>query len=272
MACSFVPGPPIGPSSIRHARHARIDTARPAIFPAPAVRHDHARDHRRTPRSGRAAHRRRVPPPDRGPSPLRGDAPAGAGEHAERCADELDGQWAGAFPLHVAEAPGRPVRVTSTASSTSTSASATPARWPGTRPPADGRRRQRQVARGITTMLPTEDAVVVGEELSRRFGLPQWQFTLTATDANRHALRYARHLTGRPQGPGASTTATTAASTRRSRRWTTAGGPWPAPRQHRAAGRSRGDDGGGRVQRPRRRWSERWRSGDVAVRARRAGA
>lgn len=50
---------------------------------------------------------------------------------------------------------------------------------------------------GITTMLPTVAAVDVSTELARRFGLPFWQFTLTATDANRHALRYARALTGR---------------------------------------------------------------------------
>src|ERR1700754_400245 len=53
--------------------------------------------------------------------------------------------------------------------------------------------------RGITTMLPTEDAAWVGEELARRFGLPRWLFTLTATDANRTALRVARLLTGRPK-------------------------------------------------------------------------
>jgi glutamate-1-semialdehyde 2,1-aminomutase len=47
-------------------------------------------------------------------------------------------------------------------------------------------------------MLPTEDALWVGEELTRRFGLPRWVFTLTATDANRAALRLARQLTGRP--------------------------------------------------------------------------
>ncbi len=56
-----------------------------------------------------------------------------------------------------------------------------------------------QAARGITTMLPTEDAVWVGEELTRRFGLPRWMFTLTATDANRAALRLCRQLTGRPK-------------------------------------------------------------------------
>ncbi len=54
-----------------------------------------------------------------------------------------------------------------------------------------------QLARGITTMLPTEDAAWAGEELGRRFGLPRWLFTLTATDANRAALRLARQLTGR---------------------------------------------------------------------------
>jgi glutamate-1-semialdehyde 2,1-aminomutase len=52
---------------------------------------------------------------------------------------------------------------------------------------------------GITTMLPTEDAAWVGEELTRRFGLSRWLFTLTATDANRTALRIARLLTGRPK-------------------------------------------------------------------------
>jgi glutamate-1-semialdehyde 2,1-aminomutase len=52
---------------------------------------------------------------------------------------------------------------------------------------------------GITTMLPSPDAVRVGEELTRRFGLPRWQLAMTATDANRFALRFARHLTGRPK-------------------------------------------------------------------------
>jgi glutamate-1-semialdehyde 2,1-aminomutase len=56
-----------------------------------------------------------------------------------------------------------------------------------------------QAARGITTMLPTEDALRVGEELERRFGLPRWQFALTATDANRFVVRLARHVTGRPR-------------------------------------------------------------------------
>ncbi|MEP7091692.1 MAG: transaminase [Nocardioidaceae bacterium] len=52
---------------------------------------------------------------------------------------------------------------------------------------------------GITTMLPTGDAEWVGAELARRFGLPLWSFTLTATDANRWAIRLARLATGRPK-------------------------------------------------------------------------
>jgi len=55
----------------------------------------------------------------------------------------------------------------------------------------------RQARRGITTMLPSEDSIWVGEELARRFGLPYWQVALTATDANRFAIRLAREATGR---------------------------------------------------------------------------
>ena len=54
-----------------------------------------------------------------------------------------------------------------------------------------------QLKRGMTAMLPTEDAVIVSRELARRFGLPLWQFTVTATDANRHVIRYARLITER---------------------------------------------------------------------------
>jgi len=56
-----------------------------------------------------------------------------------------------------------------------------------------------QLARGITLMLPSEDALWVGEELTRRFGVPRWQFALTATDANRFTIRLARLVTGRPK-------------------------------------------------------------------------
>jgi glutamate-1-semialdehyde 2,1-aminomutase len=55
----------------------------------------------------------------------------------------------------------------------------------------------KRVKEGITLMLPTEDGAFVGEDLKRRFGLPYWQFTLTATDANRFSIRIAREITQR---------------------------------------------------------------------------
>src|SRR5579862_2752882 len=57
----------------------------------------------------------------------------------------------------------------------------------------------KRVREGITLMLPTEDSLWVGEELKRRFALPYWQFALTATDANRFAIRIAREITRRPK-------------------------------------------------------------------------
>ena len=57
----------------------------------------------------------------------------------------------------------------------------------------------RRSREGITLMLPTEDSIFVGEDLKERFGLPYWQFTLTATDANRFSIRIAREITQRPK-------------------------------------------------------------------------
>lgn len=54
-----------------------------------------------------------------------------------------------------------------------------------------------QAGNGLTTMLPGEDAVVAGELLAERFGLPFWQVATTATDANRFVIRWARAITGR---------------------------------------------------------------------------
>ncbi len=62
----------------------------------------------------------------------------------------------------------------------------------------DAVRRHLDVQGGLTTMLPTEDAAFVGAELARRFGLPYWQFALTATDANRWVLRMCRMVQRRP--------------------------------------------------------------------------
>jgi glutamate-1-semialdehyde 2,1-aminomutase len=54
-----------------------------------------------------------------------------------------------------------------------------------------------QIDKGITAMLPSENAAIVSDLLRDRFGLPLWQFTVSATDANRHVIRYARMITGR---------------------------------------------------------------------------
>jgi len=56
---------------------------------------------------------------------------------------------------------------------------------------------QRQATRGFTTMLATADAAAVGAALSERFGLPFWQFAMSATDANRYIVRWIRAATGR---------------------------------------------------------------------------
>lgn len=58
---------------------------------------------------------------------------------------------------------------------------------------------QAQIAKGSTYMLPTTDSITAAELLQQRFGLPTWQFTLSATDANRHLIRYARHVSKRPK-------------------------------------------------------------------------
>lgn len=67
----------------------------------------------------------------------------------------------------------------------------------GHSPPAIAEMLARRGAEGLTLMLPSEDAAVVGAELARRFGLEVWQTATTASDANRFVLRWARGLTGR---------------------------------------------------------------------------
>jgi len=57
----------------------------------------------------------------------------------------------------------------------------------------------RQLKRGATMMMPTEDSLWIGAELSRRFGQRHWTLTTSATDANRAAIRIARMITGRPK-------------------------------------------------------------------------
>ena len=72
----------------------------------------------------------------------------------------------------------------------------------GHSPPPVARAIRRQSARGLTYMLPSEDAAAVGSLLAQKFGLPHWQVATTASDANRFALRVARAVTGRRQDPG----------------------------------------------------------------------
>jgi glutamate-1-semialdehyde 2,1-aminomutase len=69
----------------------------------------------------------------------------------------------------------------------------------GHAPPAAVAAIRAQLERGLTFMLPTEDALSVAAELARRFTLPYWQLALTATDANRAVIRIAREITGRPK-------------------------------------------------------------------------
>jgi glutamate-1-semialdehyde 2,1-aminomutase len=105
-------------------------------------------------------------------------------------------RWAGGFPIYAAEASG--ARITDVDGHTYVDLClGDTGAMPGHGPPAVVEAVAAQLGRGITTMLPTGDAGWVGEELARRFGLGRWTFTLTATDANRTALRLAREVTGR---------------------------------------------------------------------------
>ncbi|OJW73782.1 MAG: aspartate aminotransferase family protein [Sphingomonadales bacterium 63-6] len=67
----------------------------------------------------------------------------------------------------------------------------------GHSPPPVAEAIARQASRGLTYMLPSEDAVAVGEELATRFRLPFWQVTASASDANRAVIRWCRGITGR---------------------------------------------------------------------------
>ncbi len=107
-------------------------------------------------------------------------------------------KWPGGFPLFVREASGSRFVDVDGHEIVDFCLGDTGA-MSGHAPPATLRAIAAQAARGITTMLPTDDALWVAEELSRRFGLPSWQFALTATDANRFTIRLARHVTGRPR-------------------------------------------------------------------------
>ena len=108
-------------------------------------------------------------------------------------------KWAGGFPLFLAEARGSRVTdldghtyIDFALGDTGAMAGHSPA------PTIAAVRRQLEEVGGVTAMLPTPDAAWVAGELTRRFGMARWSFALSATDANRWALRLARLVTGRP--------------------------------------------------------------------------
>jgi glutamate-1-semialdehyde 2,1-aminomutase len=107
-------------------------------------------------------------------------------------------EWAGPFPVFVAEAEGAHFRDVDGREYVDLCLGDTGG-MTGHGPKAAVAAIAEQAARGITLMLPTEDSIWVGAEMARRFRLPFWQFCLTATDANRFAIRLARAITGRPK-------------------------------------------------------------------------
>jgi hypothetical protein len=107
-------------------------------------------------------------------------------------------RWAGAFPLFVERAEGARFTDVDGREYVDLCLGDTGA-MTGHSPAAAVEAIRAQLGRGLTFMLPTEDGIRVSEELARRFGLPAWQMAMTATDANRFAIRIARHVTGRPR-------------------------------------------------------------------------
>ena len=105
-------------------------------------------------------------------------------------------KWAGPFPVFVARACGAHFTDIDGHDYVDLCLGDTGA-MTGHSPEGSTRSVAEQLHRGISFMLPTEDSIWVGEELQRRFGLPYWQFALTATDANRFSLRLAREITAR---------------------------------------------------------------------------
>jgi glutamate-1-semialdehyde 2,1-aminomutase len=109
-------------------------------------------------------------------------------------------KWVGGYPLFYAEARG--ARITDVDGNEYVDfALGDTGSMPGHSPEPTVRAVARRIGDlgGVTTMMPTEDSIWVAEELRRRFGLPYWQFALTATDANRFALRIARQIQRRPK-------------------------------------------------------------------------
>jgi glutamate-1-semialdehyde 2,1-aminomutase len=109
-------------------------------------------------------------------------------------------KWPGGFPIHFVSAHGAEIEDADGLRYADFCLGDSGA-MAGHSPPATvaAVRRRLEESGGATTMLPNEDGATVGEELARRFGLPLWQFTLSATDANRFVLRLCRQVTRRPR-------------------------------------------------------------------------
>ncbi len=63
--------------------------------------------------------------------------------------------------------------------------------------PAIGRAIAERYEQGTHFAAPTEDAIVVGEELARRFRLPRWRYTNSGSESTMDAIRIARAFTDR---------------------------------------------------------------------------
>src|ERR1700690_2071612 len=107
-------------------------------------------------------------------------------------------KWAGAYPVFVTKAKGAHFTCADGGEYVDLCLGDTGA-MTGHSPDVVAEFLVKRVREGITLMLPTEDSIFVGEDLKKRFGLPYWQFTLTATDANRFSIRIAREITQRPK-------------------------------------------------------------------------
>jgi glutamate-1-semialdehyde 2,1-aminomutase len=105
-------------------------------------------------------------------------------------------QWPGTYPIYVSEAQGAHLTDVDGHEYVDFALGDTGAMFGHANPAVVGAI-SAQLHRGATMMLPTEDSIWVGEELARRFGLPYWQITTSATDANRFIIRLCRMVTGR---------------------------------------------------------------------------
>ncbi|MDQ1597386.1 MAG: glutamate-semialdehyde -aminomutase [Microbacteriaceae bacterium] len=105
-------------------------------------------------------------------------------------------KWPGPWPVYVESAAGSHFRDVDGIDHVDLCLGDTGAMC-GHAPPASVAAISAQLSRGSTFMLPTADAAAAAELLAERFGVPSWQFSLSATDANRSLIRYARQVTGR---------------------------------------------------------------------------